>query len=42
MKSNEDDDDEIKKYIDKYHEYLTRKKQRIEEKIKKKLINELK
>ncbi len=29
-----------KKHIDKYHEYLTRKKQRIEERKKKKLNNE--
>ncbi len=33
MKSNEDDDDEIEKYMDKYHEYLT-SKTKIEEKNK--------
>ena len=31
MKPNEEEDEDIKNYINKYHEYLTRKKQRIEE-----------
>ena len=31
MKPNEEEDDDIKNYIIKYHEYLIRKKARIEE-----------
>ena len=31
MKPNEEEDDDIKNYIIKYHEYLIRKKERIEE-----------
>ncbi len=34
MKPNEEEDDDIKNYINKYHEYLTRKKERIQEKNK--------
>ncbi len=35
MKPNEEEDDDIKNYIIKYHEYLIRKKARIEEENKK-------